>query len=153
MLPLPQKYSLVAGSGEAATTLNAFDAALLFSGLGNLNLLKVSSILPPGAQYYEKPEIAPGSLVPVAFGAVSSEEPGELISAAVAVGVPQEDTFGVIMECSGSCTKAEIELRITQMVQDAFAMRKMDLREIKVCAIEHRVKSCGSVFAGVALWY
>lgn len=153
MLPIPRKFSLAAGAGEGKTELNAFDAALLASGLGNLNLLKISSILPPGAVYFEKCEIAPGSLVPTAFGAISSDVPGELLAAAVAVGIPAENTFGVIMESSDKCSAEVMEARITEMVKEAFAMREMALKEIKVCATEHRVVSCGSAFAGVALWY
>ena len=36
-----------AGHAEGGTTLNAFDNALLAAGIGNINLIKVSSILPP----------------------------------------------------------------------------------------------------------
>ncbi|HBG22160.1 MAG TPA: pyruvoyl-dependent arginine decarboxylase, partial [Peptococcaceae bacterium] len=41
MLPVPSKFNLVTGSGEGATPLNAFDAALLDAGIGNLNLVRV----------------------------------------------------------------------------------------------------------------
>jgi arginine decarboxylase len=153
LLPTPQKFTLVAGTGEGKTTLNAFDSALLASGLGNLNLLKVSSILPPQAVYCEKLEIPFGSLVPTAFGSICSKNPGETIAAAVAVGIPTGDSFGVIMETSDFCSKAEIEQRITEMVIEAFTTRKLEFQEIKVYAIEHKVVNCGSAFAGVALWY
>ncbi len=152
MLATPAKYTLVSGSGEGKTSLNAFDRALLISGLGNLNLIKVSSILPPGTQYQEKIEIPFGSLVPTAYGSLTSTKPGVIIAAAVAVGIPAADTFGVIMETSDYCTKFEIENRITRMVMEAFAMRNMDYQEIKVCAVEHKVVDCGAVFAGLALW-
>jgi arginine decarboxylase len=54
VLPVPSKFDLVVGSGEGATPLNSFDAALLDAGIGNLNLVRVSSILPPGAQFFLK---------------------------------------------------------------------------------------------------
>jgi arginine decarboxylase len=153
LLPTPQKFKLVAGTGEGKTTLNAFDSALLASGLGNLNLLKVSSILPPQAVYCKKLEIPFGSLVPTAFGSICSKKPGEIIAAAVAVGIPAGDSFGVIMETSDFCTKAEIEKRITDMVIEAFTTRNLVFQEIKVYAIQHQVVNCGSAFAGVALCY
>jgi arginine decarboxylase len=153
MLETPKRYSLVAGTGEALTALTAFDAALLDSGLGNLNLLKVSSILPPGCEHVEKPDIPPGALTPTAFASITSHIEGEIISAAVAVGVPQEDTFGVIMECSGNWPKEEIERRITSMIIEAFERRGMALKEIRVAAASHKVERCGCAFAGVALWY
>jgi arginine decarboxylase len=153
LLPTPKKFTLVAGAGEGKTVLTAFDAALLASGLGNLNLLKVSSILPPNTEFCERLQIPPGSLVPTAYGTLCCEKPGEIISAAVAVGIPKENTFGVIMEHSGYCSREEIEERIRSMVTEAFTIRELPLREIKVCAIEHQVIRCGCAFAGVALWY
>ena len=79
MLPTPKKYTLVAASAEGPTELNAFDHALLAAGIGNLNLLKVSSILPPGAELVERLAIPSGSLTPTAYGAIQSETPGEYI--------------------------------------------------------------------------
>lgn len=66
MLPTPHKFTLVAGIGEGSSTLNAFDVALLDSGLGNLNLLKVSSILPPKRNFSKNsPSLPAVSLLPL----------------------------------------------------------------------------------------
>jgi arginine decarboxylase len=48
--------------------------------------------------FHPKLEIAPGSLTPTDYTSICSNIPGETISAAAAVGIPAEDTFGVIME-------------------------------------------------------
>jgi arginine decarboxylase len=152
MLPTPQKFTLVAGDSEGRSRLNAFDCALLASGIGNLNLLKVSSILPPNTEFVEKLEIPPGSLTPTAYGSLTSDVPGEIISAAVAVGM-SEDTFGVIMEFSGRCNKAEAELKVAKMVEEAFEARKLALKKVMVKAVEHKVEKIGCAFAAVALWY
>ncbi|MBO8129238.1 MAG: arginine decarboxylase, pyruvoyl-dependent [Peptococcaceae bacterium] len=153
MLPTPKKFTMVAGSGEGNTALTAFDSALLNAGVGNLNLIKVSSILPPKAEYRAELQIPPGSLVPTAYGTIYSQNPGEIISAAVAVGIPEGDTFGVIMECAGIYRKEEIEEHIKNMVNEAFKIRNLALKEVKVCAAEHEVICCGSAFAGVILWF
>ena len=50
-LPTPRKFTLLRAA-EGGTKLNAFDNALLAAGIGS-NLLKVSSILPPEAEYVE----------------------------------------------------------------------------------------------------
>lgn len=153
MLPIPVRFTLGAGQGEAATPLNAFDAALLAAGMGNLNLLRVSSILPPGAVQSEQLDIPHGMLVPTAYATIASQQAGQQIAAAVAVGIPADNGCGVIMECSDYCSKEALEERIIGMVQAAFVMRERPLREIQLIAIEHTVDKCGSVFAGVALWY
>lgn len=153
MLPIPVRFTFGSGWGEADAGLNAFDAALLASGMGDLNLLRVSSILPPGAVLTEQLDIPAGMLVPTAYGTLTECEAGRTIAAAVAVGLPADNGCGVIMECSGYYSKQEIEERITVMVETAFAMRQRPLREIKLAAVEHTVEKCGCVFAGVALWY
>ncbi len=154
MLATPRRFSLTAGSGTGNTALNAFDAALLSSGLGNVNLIRITSILPPGAEHVEDPLIAPGSLVPTAYASISSDRPGDLISAAVAVGIPRdEESFGVIMETSGRYSRAEAEATVTRKIQEAFSMRGMELKETMVRAVELRVDSGHTcAFAGVALW-
>lgn len=152
MLPTPVKYTLVAASAEGPTKLNAFDHALLDSGIGNLNLLKVSSILPPGAEFVEKLDIPPGSLTPTAYGHISSETPGEYISAAVAVGLTA-DSFGVIMEYSGKCRENEARERVARMAEDALARRGMPLARVMVRSTECQVAKCACAFAAVALWY
>ena len=42
-----------AGHAEGGTALNAFDNALLAAGIGNINLIKISSILPPDVPVIE----------------------------------------------------------------------------------------------------
>ncbi|OAT85796.1 pyruvoyl-dependent arginine decarboxylase [Desulfotomaculum copahuensis] len=152
MLPTPTKFTLVAGTGEGHTPLNAFDQALLAAGAGNVNLLRVSSILPPGARYAERVILPPGALVPVAYGALKSATPGERIAAAVAVGIP-ESGFGVIMEYSGRTSREEAEKTIRGMVEEAFDMRGLSLVTYRVKSVEHEVVMAGAVFAGIILWY
>jgi arginine decarboxylase len=153
MLPTPTKFALVSGTSEGASKLNAFDHALLDAGVGNCNLLKVSSILPPGAKLVEDLHIPPGSLLPIAYGSLSSDTPGELIAAAVAVGIGDPDNYGVIMEYSGRTSKDEAEKQIKRMVEEAFAKRGLPLSQIMVRAVEHKVEDTGCAFAAVALWY
>lgn len=152
MLPTPTKFTLVAGAGEGSTALNAFDRALLEAGAGNVNLLRVSSILPPGARYLEQIALPPGALVPVAYGTIKSATPGERIAAAVAVGIP-ESGYGVIMEYSGHTSAEEAERIIRKMVEEAFVMRGLNLVTYRVKSVEHRVKNVAAVFAGIVLWY
>ncbi len=152
MLPTPTKFTLVAGAGEGYTPLNAFDRALLEARAGNVNLIRVSSILPPGAEYVEELALPPGALVPVAYGAITSSTPGDTIAAAVAVGIPAEG-FGVIMEYSGHTSCLEAERIIRQMVEESFAIRGLELKKYMVKSVEHQVIKNGAVFAGILLWF
>lgn len=152
MLPLPKKYFVTAASSEGETSLTAFDGALLQARVGNTNLLRVSSILPPDCQYVPDLVIPPGSLLPIAYGSITSSDKGDIISAAVGVGI-QQGSFGVIMEFSGKCSKKEAEAQVIRMVEEAFHIRGLTLDEVKVAAAEHVVENIGCAFAAVPLWY
>lgn len=152
MLPIPKKFFVTSGCAEGDSELTAFDGALLKAGIGNINLLKVSSILPPGAQFAPRLELPPGALVPTAYGAIVCTEPGTTIAAAIAVGL-SESSFGIIMELVGKLTRQEAEEKIQSMVQESFAMRKMELKEIKISAVEHTVQKIGCAVAAAPMWY
>lgn len=152
MLPTPTRVALAAGAAEGGHKLTAFDRALLAAGIGNLNLVRVSSILPPSCVYAERLEIPAGSLVPTAYGSIVSDVPGERIAAAVAVGFSARD-FGVIMEFAGRCTAGEAEEAVVAMVREAFAARGMRLVDVKSAAAEHVVERVGAAVAAALLWY
>lgn len=145
----PERFFLTCGRGEGSTPLNAFDAALLDAGIGDLNIVKVSSILPPGCKEGTF-SISGGTLVPAAFAYIISEIPGEVISAAVAVAIPEDSKQpGLIMEYSARGHREEAEAIVRRMAEEGMAMRSRALREIKSCAVEFKVKRIGAVLAAV----
>lgn len=150
----PTKYFLVSGSSEGFSTLNAFDGALMASGIGDTNIVKMSSILPPGCKEINPPLPLPqGALVPVAYATISSTTPGEVISAAVAIGIPEDETqAGLIMEFSARDEEKFVVEQVKKMVEKGMEMRKRKIKEIKWISSTHRVKEIGAVFAGVVLW-
>lgn len=156
MVRTPNTFSLVKGAAEGRTRLNAFDNALLEAGVGDTNLMRMSSILPPSA--VQKPidaiELPKGGLIPLAYAAIDSSTPGQFISSAVAAGIPEDDTEpGVIMEFEDHSRLADVEAIVRQMVVDAFEYRNRPLKEIKSIGVEHKVENCASTFAAVVLWY
>ncbi|REL37913.1 arginine decarboxylase, pyruvoyl-dependent [Rhodohalobacter sp. SW132] len=156
MVKTPNIYCLVRGSAEGRTRLNAFDKALLNAGVGDTNLMRMSSILPPAAEQVDVSQInfPKGGLIPLAYATIDGNTPGRLISAAIAVGIPEDDTEpGVIMEFEDHADLDTVEGIVRQMVIDGFDYRNRKLKEIKSFGIEHKIKNCGSVFAAAVLWY
>ncbi len=154
MLPVPDVFTLVAGKGEGKKKLTAFDRALLDAGVGNMNLLRVSSVLPPACNYVSECRLPYGSLLPIAYGSITSDVPGETIAAAIGVGIPGDPlSFGMIMEFSGFCPADEAAVKVEEMVREAFEMRSLDLKQVKVKAVDHVVGECGSVFAACPLFF
>jgi len=151
MWQLPKAVSVVAGHGEGPTELNAFDRALQDAGAADLNFLRVTSILPPGARIIELPEYPPGILMPAVYARAISARPGERISAAIGVGVAREH-HGVIMEYTGHTPKDEAERAVHAMVLEGFRMRGLPLDEIVVAVAEHTVERAGCAVALALFW-
>lgn len=152
MLPTPKKVKLVAGGAEGQTKLTAFDKALLDARIGNLNLIRVSSILPPNCVHEENFDIPPGSLTPTAYGSLISDQPGQEIAAAIGVGFAADD-YGVIMEFAGFCGQQDAEERVSAMVREAFAARGRELVEVKVLGVSRVVEGTAAVMAAAVMWY
>jgi arginine decarboxylase len=149
---LPDRWWPVSGHAEGITSLNAFDNALLRAGIGNLNLIKLSSVLPAGAvRLQAAPVIAPGSLVPTVYTTKTGTRPGEVVAAAVGVGL-QREGHGMIYECTGD-SRADVESQVRRMVEESFAQRGYALDDFIVASAEHRVESVGCALAAVVLWW
>lgn len=153
VIQTPTKYFFAAGSSEGFMPLNAFDGALLDAGVGNVNLVKMSSIVPPHCEEVDPIQLPYGALVPVAYAAITSQIPGERIAAAVAICLPKDETkAGLIMEYSARGHKEEVEQIVRNMAGEGMKMRGEEIKEIKSISCEHNVQSTGAVWSGVVLW-
>lgn len=126
------------GAGKAFSELNAFDRALMNAGVENYNLVKISSILPKGAEITNKVTIEPGSLLPIAYTCLISTpciKKAEM-SAAVAVGVPKNpELVGVIMEWSGYESEEIARRNVINMLKTAMNDRQINEYKIKYKSI------------------
>jgi len=148
-----KRFFLARGAGEASNRLNAFDAALLNAGIGDANLIRMSSILPPGAEEVESFNFPKGSFVPLAYGELTCAEPGTLISAAVAVGIPEDESAaGLIMECAHIGTPEVCEQKACDMVREGMeTIRGVRIQRIRSISASLSVERVGAVFAAVVL--
>ncbi len=141
-----------AGHAEGGSSLNAFDNALLAAGIGNINLIKVSSIIPPDVEIVDLPKIKPGALVPTAYAAMTSDAPGQVVAAAVGYALPDDPAKpGVIMEYHDVADRGTAERMIREMLDEAFRVRGETIREMKIFSAEHTVERVGCAVAAIAL--
>lgn len=142
---------LVSGAAEGCTPLNAFDNALIDAGIGDLNLVKVSSIVPKGVRLVEgKPDIPKGTIVPCVYVA----KVGTISGAQLAVGLgiaTDEDGFGVIMEAEGEDGK-ELKSQILMMLEEAFEVRGLRINDLRMVISEHKVCNTGCAVAAAVFW-
>ena len=149
-----KKAVLVSADAEGGTKLNAFDNALLKAGIGNANLVKLSSVVPPDIEWLSEPPSFPlGSVIFAVLSHIESDAHGKKISAAVGVGLCGSTEGGLIYEFSGECDGEEAMETVKKMVEEGFAVRNWKLSELKIAVAEHSVeKRAGCALAGVVFF-
>lgn len=154
---IAEYYKAGSGKGKGPERLVAFDNALLNAGVGNYNLVRLSSILPLQAKHKDSIDLPLGSLLPIAYASYSTCEPGVKIGAAVAIGFPDvvdNKHCAVIMEYEGECSAGDAASVVLSMVEAAFKARAWNLSHTAVSASE-AMSEAGewvSAFAYVAEW-
>jgi arginine decarboxylase len=149
----PDAYFFVQGSAEGYMPLNAFDGALLASGIGNTNIVKMSSIVPPDARRIRPVSIPYGAIVPAAYASITSTVKGQTISAAVAAAFPSDKSMpGLIMEYSATGNPDEIESICRDMALHGLEARGLQTGFIESTSVSHHVENAGAAFAAVVLW-
>ena len=76
-----------------------------------------------------------------------------MISAAVAVGIPEDESeSGLIMECARVGDEGPCLQRVLDMVREGMEqIRKRPIRDIRSISVSYKVKRVGSVIAAVVL--
>jgi arginine decarboxylase len=131
---LPKKFFVTSGSATSPTSpLNAFDAALNKAGVGQCNLVGVSSILPPDAVEVHNSEITPGTVTFCVLARMDGD-PGETIGAGIgwAWGVtPDGKKYGIVTEAHGYKDREAIDKELKWKLQEMAKLRQMQLISIE----------------------
>tara|TARA_B100000029_G_scaffold498883_1_gene568425 strand:+ start:374 stop:940 length:567 start_codon:yes stop_codon:yes gene_type:complete len=105
---VPQKIFLTKGIGVHKEKLASFELALRNAGIASLNLITVSSILPPNCEFIDKDTgiqlLLPGQVVPIVLARSESNQPSTLVSSGVGIAVPRDrEHYGYLSEhhCTG----------------------------------------------------
>jgi arginine decarboxylase len=149
LLYVPRLLHLTQGCSEGLTPLTAFDNALREAGIDNLNLVRVSSIVPKGARFGPRPPLPVGTVVPTVYTHIVSNLPGEVISAVIAAGTGEHG--GVLMEYHHRGPADDAERVATSMVEEGFARRGWALDHLQFASAEHKVDRLGCATAAALL--
>ncbi len=103
MQMIPAKVFLTKGVGRHKEYLHSFELALRDAGIEKYNIVRVSSILPPGCTIISREaglkELQPGQIVNCVLSQNQSNEPNRLIAAAVGLAIPAErGQYGYLSE-------------------------------------------------------
>ncbi|MGQ9811340.1 MAG: pyruvoyl-dependent arginine decarboxylase, partial [bacterium] len=100
---IPKKLFLTKGVGRHKDKLTSFEQALRNAGIAHLNLVRVSSIFPPGCKLISREQglklLSPGEIVYVILSENATQEPHRLIAASLGVAIPKDPTqYGYLSE-------------------------------------------------------
>ncbi len=103
---VPKRVFFTRGVGKHRHNLESFEAALRDAGIAKCNLVKVSSIYPPGCKIIPTkvglPELVPGQITYCVMAEARTNEPNRLVSAGIGLAIPAKgDQFGYISEHHG----------------------------------------------------
>ena len=158
---LAKECCMSKGIGKSKNGLPSFDRALLDAGVGNYNLVRLSSILPAEHVWVQPQDIAnhitEGSLLPTAYSTITSDVLGDTIVSTIGVGLPVDRSHvGVIMEYSTKNVSEEEALEtLRAMIKEAFEVRGWELDNMVTTSISAEVLEAGTkytTFACISEW-
>ncbi|HET7897052.1 MAG TPA: arginine decarboxylase, pyruvoyl-dependent, partial [Flavisolibacter sp.] len=113
---VPVQFFLTKGVGVHQKDMRAFENALRDAGIHTCNLIKTSSILPPGCQRISPEEgmkkISPGQITFAVMAQSQTNEPGQSITAGIGMAQPKDKTLhGYLAELEGIIGRTEEDVK------------------------------------------
>ncbi|MFB3894124.1 MAG: pyruvoyl-dependent arginine decarboxylase [Phycisphaerae bacterium] len=120
---VPREVFFTKGVGRHRTRLQSFEMALRHAGIEKSNLVRVSSILPPGCKIIPKAKglakLEAGEITFVVLAEASTDEPSRLVGAGIGLAQPARgEQYGYISEHHGYGMTEE---RLGDFVEDIAA--------------------------------
>ena len=120
---VPKEIFFTKGVGRHQNRLQSFELALRHAGIEKGNLVRVSSILPPGCTIIPKSKglekLQPGEITFVVLAEASTDEPSRLVGAGIGLAQPARgEQYGYISEHHGYGMTEE---RLADFVEDIAA--------------------------------
>ena len=100
---VPKELFFTKGVGKHKEKLTSFELALRSAGIAACNLVRVSSIFPPGCKILSRAsgvrKVKPGQVTFVVMSEAATREPHRLVAATIGVAIPRDrKLFGYLSE-------------------------------------------------------
>lgn len=132
IIKAPSAFYMAAGRGAAAYPLLAFDRALKYAEVSDLNLIKVTSVLPANCSRMDYVPILPaGRISPAVMSKCETSVCKTTVSAAIAVAIPKDpNKSGVFFEESGIMELSVAIERASNMCRQAMKDRGTEVLDV-----------------------
>jgi arginine decarboxylase len=130
LVPIPTRFFVTSGKGiNKVSELNAFDLAVLQAGIGEQNLVSVSSVLPVGIRQVERTPMERGAITHAVLARMGGGE-GEVISAGIAYGFRTDGEGGYVAEGHIHGTQKSLKEFLKWRMEEIAHFRGVELRRI-----------------------
>jgi arginine decarboxylase len=130
LLPIPTRFFVTSGKGiNKVSELNAFDLALLQAGIGEQNLVSVSSVLPPGIRQVDREKLTRGAITHAVLARQGGGE-GEVVSAGIAYGFRTDGQGGYVAEGHLNGTQKALKEFLKWRMEEIAHFRGVELKRI-----------------------
>ena len=150
----PKSYFITGGVGVSdISVINAFDKAVIDAGVGDYNLVQVSSIIPRNAIEINPIKLETGTVVPIVISKKTGIT-GEQICSGIGWGQTKDKNLGLVMEHHDlGVNREEIEKKLFDMLREGSAIRNIKLECMKthIEILEVPNKSYGCVVSCLVL--
>lgn len=136
----PEKAFIGAISVEGASHIHCLDKCLMKVGLGNVSLIKITSVLPPNVQIVTslKEKLPMGCNIPAVYTYNISSKEGKSVAAAIGIGKTETGPT-LVAECSGK-KKKNVQKDVRTNLKRMIKFRSLNLEHILVKATGKTVK-------------
>ena len=130
MYLVPHEFFVTSASASSEVSdLNAFDKALIKMGIGEQNLVAVSSVIPVGAKKVGIKEMPMGAVTHCVLAQIRGSE-DEMISAGIAYAFRKDGYGGYVAEGHIHGSKSSLEETLRFKMEDIAECRNVELNEI-----------------------
>ncbi|MCL2786471.1 MAG: pyruvoyl-dependent arginine decarboxylase [Methanomassiliicoccaceae archaeon] len=138
MYLVPIEFFVTSASAVSEVSdLNAFDRALIKMGIGEQNLVAVSSVIPEGSKEVGVSDIPMGAVTHCVLAQMRADD--GTISAGIAYALRKDGKGGYVAEGRMRAGKDELILSLNEKMNEIAAARCVELNEIRYAAEEMTV--------------
>lgn len=153
LVETPGRYFVCSGAATSPVShLNAFDQALIEAGIGEQNIVPVSSVLPEGIEEVEPVEIQRGAITHCVLAQQRGTE-GETISAGIGWGFREDGAGGYVAEGHGNMGEDSLAEILEWKMNEIAGHRDVELKTTRyqVEAIEVPMDHYGACVAALVM--
>ena len=128
---IPKEFFITSGKAiSPVSELNAFDLAIKKAGIGQCNLVSVSSILPPKCKNRKWRKIPAGSITHAVIARMDGGE-GTTIGAGIAWAWESERRYGLVAEAHGYMDARALKETLQWKIKEMAKIRGVRIDKIK----------------------